>query len=144
MRNNQNNNREVSVIDLIDESKSKGTLTVESLLGSIPKGVKNLEKFLVDMTEYLQKETLEEKELEAKKKRARNLINQTQAMKDYKALSKRAKDKKKINEQLIWVLMGVRKAAEAAGVKSKTLKLLQEVSRNAAAEYDSDQEGDNY
>ncbi len=143
MKNNLNNNtRELSVIDLIDESKSKGTLTIESLLGSIPKGVKNLERFLEEMTEYLKKEALEEKELEAKKKRARILINQTQAMKDYKALSKKVKDKKKNNDQLVLVLLGARKAAEAAGVKSKTLKMLQDASMNARVE--SDQEGEGY
>ncbi|MCC6867105.1 MAG: hypothetical protein IT280_13195 [Ignavibacteria bacterium] len=122
MRNTKNTNLP-EVIDMLQEEP--GSLTVEELLNSIPKSnSKKLQVLYDKIIEQLSNDLLEMKELEVKKKKAQDLINNTEPVKALKRLKKSIKIKKSSTDKLMQALMGVKSAAKAMDVELKTKKAL--------------------
>lgn len=123
MRNEQNKNRNLpEVIDMIQEEP--GSITVEDILNSIPKSNKKLQAFYDKLIETLSSELIDMKELEVKKKKAQDLINNTEPVKALKRLKKNIKAKKSSTDKLMQALMGVKSAAKAMDVELKTKKAI--------------------
>lgn len=105
----------VEVMELIKEDP--GDVKIEEILGMIPKGKDAAENLIIKLQDHIKNELLEEKELEVKKKKANELVKNTDPMKALKKLKAEIKLKKKTNERMLLILIGCKKMAKAMGVK---------------------------
>jgi len=122
MRNTKNS-KLPEVIDLIQEEP--GSVTVEELLNTIPKSnSKKLQVLYDKIIDQLSNDLLEMKELEVKKKKAQDIINNTEPLKALKRLKKSIKAKKSSTDKLMQALMGVKSAAKAMDVQLTTKKAI--------------------
>jgi vacuolar-type H+-ATPase subunit I/STV1 len=110
------------VIELIQEEP--GSLTVDQILGSIPKSKQSAQEFIIKLTEHLKNELLEERALDSKRKKVVELLKKTEPMKALMQLKKQIKTKKRNNEKLMLILLGSRKMAKAMGIDLSTIKAL--------------------
>lgn len=123
MKQTEKNNRLPEVIELIQEEP--GNSTIEKFLGNLPKSKNKLQGFYDRLMEHLQGELIAEKELEAKRKKAQDIINNMEPVKALKRLKKELKDKKQKNEKMIQALMGVKSTAKVMGIDLKSHKPIQ-------------------